>query len=923
MTLRVLLFFCCLLPVALCATHNRAGEIVVESLGCDGSGDPNSVVATIITYTEIAQTEVDRDSLTIFWGDGSSEVIGRTLEQIVGDGRIKRNEYRMTHQYSGAGRYFIFFQDANRVANIQNIRDLSVNIPFSVYTSYRVIAGGRSGGCNNSPQLTQPPIDEACIGSVWTHNPGAFDVDGDSLVFEFTTPTESPDNPITSYVLPSEVGNTSGEDIVIDRQTGQITWDAPVRAGEYVLAFNVISFRFDQPVDTLVRDMMIFVRECSNDPPELEIADEEICVVAGELVEFPVIATAPLTDEDERVLLTATGAPFLLEQNRATFTPENDDFLDDPNEKIFRWQTTCADISNQEYFVVFRAQDNGFGNEQGLSTIRVVSIRVVAPPPEGVAVEPDDEVIEISWDFPYQCADSEQPVFEGFTVWRREGSNNFPVDTCETGLAGRGYTLLTPRREEVRETRADGRYFYLDEDIERGRTYCYRIVGLFVRLAQVGANQAELALFESVPSVEVCSQLPRDIPLLTQVDVTETDANNGEINVCWTPPDAEALDTLQNQGPYRYVLSRATGQTADASRLTEVFSVTRETFGEPVDTCFLDQGLNTVDNAYTYQIDFFVENETEPIAEANPASSVFLGGAPTDEAIELSWTELVPWTNQRYVVFRQLPGETTFDSIATIEGSMSYRDEGLLNGEEYCYFIRAEGTYGVAGLPSPLLNRSQIVCLRPNDNVPPCPPTLEVVSVCDRGVDCTETDNLFNTLNWTSPLSECGDEDVAGYRIYFAPDSISEPQFLINVPQAGQLSAEHRPEGGITGCYTVTAVDENGNESEPSNIVCVVNCPIYDLPNAFTPNNDGANDLFVPRGLCFVESVELQIFNRWGQLVFETEDPAINWDGRNLNGEALPSGTYYYVGRVFERRLEGVVPAMSPLSGYIELFTTD
>ena len=57
------------------------------------------------------------------------------------------------------------------------------------------------------------------------------------------------------------------------------------------------------------------VEECNNEPPTLDIPNEEICVVAGELIEFDVVAGAPLTDEDQLVLLEANGRPFELDEN--------------------------------------------------------------------------------------------------------------------------------------------------------------------------------------------------------------------------------------------------------------------------------------------------------------------------------------------------------------------------------------------------------------------------------------------------------------------------------------------------------------------------------------------------------------------------------------------------------------------------------
>jgi gliding motility-associated-like protein len=127
------------------------------------------------------------------------------------------------------------------------------------------------------------------------------------------------------------------------------------------------------------------------------------------------------------------------------------------------------------------------------------------------------------------------------------------------------------------------------------------------------------------------------------------------------------------------------------------------------------------------------------------------------------------------------------------------------------------------------------------------------------------------------------------------------------------------PPEGIAGCYAVTAFDENNNESDFSNIICVDNCPFYELPNAFTPNGDSQNDLYVPFDYCFIDRVEFEVFNRWGQLVFTTQDPDLNWDGTNQRGEELSDGTYFYRCRVFESRVDGVRPAVDLLSGYIEL----
>jgi len=77
--------------------------------------------------------------------------------------------------------------------------------------------------------------------------------------------------------------------------------------------------------------------------------------------------------------------------------------------------------------------------------------------------------------------------------------------------------------------------------------------------------------------------------------------------------------------------------------------------------------------------------------------------------------------------------------------------------------------------------------------------------------------------------------------------------------------------------------------------------------------------LFIPYPYRFVDRIEMSIFNRWGQLVFETNNPDINWDGINLSDKELAEGVYFYTVKVFEQRVTGVVESPEILSGYIHL----
>lgn len=72
----------------------------------------------------------------------------------------------------------------------------------------------------------------------------------------------------------------------------------------------------------------------------------------------------------------------------------------------------------------------------------------------------------------------------------------------------------------------------------------------------------------------------------------------------------------------------------------------------------------------------------------------------------------------------------------------------------------------------------------------------------------------------------------------------------------------------------------------------------YKLPNVFTPNGDGYNDVFEPKvtGADLIVSAKTVIFNRWGNILWDTDDPLIQWDGKSkMTKMDCPPGTYFYV----------------------------
>lgn len=106
--------------------------------------------------------------------------------------------------------------------------------------------------------------------------------------------------------------------------------------------------------------------------------------------------------------------------------------------------------------------------------------------------------------------------------------------------------------------------------------------------------------------------------------------------------------------------------------------------------------------------------------------------------------------------------------------------------------------------------------------------------------------------------------------------------------------------GNVTDTTIVVEVLESGIDLDFDGIddACDddVNTTVVVVPSGFTPNGDGINDLFVITSLSNYDKVELYIYNRYGNLVYESQQYENDWDGTSSkNGMDLPDGTYFYV----------------------------
>lgn len=96
------------------------------------------------------------------------------------------------------------------------------------------------------------------------------------------------------------------------------------------------------------------------------------------------------------------------------------------------------------------------------------------------------------------------------------------------------------------------------------------------------------------------------------------------------------------------------------------------------------------------------------------------------------------------------------------------------------------------------------------------------------------------------------------------------------------------------GLYILTVTDIFECEATDSVIVSKNDIDCISIPSSFTPNGDGFNDNWVIRNAYLFQECRLQVFNKWGNIVYETTGYNDPWDGK-FQGEVLPSGTYYYI----------------------------
>ncbi len=811
---------------------------------------------TLVTYTYTPSAANEwRFVLPINWGDGTGSLVPR-IEEINLPDDYTKNVYRAEHVFPGPGKYIISMEDPNRNEGIQNIPN-SVNIPFIIKTELVI---NPFISYNSTPVLLNKPTDKAKVGVKFIHNPAAFDIDGDSISYKLTTCKGAGGEEIAGYTIPAGVS--------VNPITGNFVWDAPTKVGNYNFAMIIEEWRQGVKIGEILRDMQITVSETENLQP---IIDEihDTCVIAGDSISFELNAIDP--DNDDLSISVVSGIITEIDEPRATIITNNGTGT---ATATLSWRTACTHIRKQPYQVVIKAKDDD--SKYPLQDTKEFFIQVIAPPTEMENISTKNKAINVSW----QKQKCDKAV--GYKLYRKNQTSSYTHKNCEYGMPDfLNYTEIA-NFTDINDTS----YTDTDNDLLFGENYCYRVVSIFPDD------------YHSIVSDEICISLKTGFPIITKVSIDSTSFLTGQIDIKWlVPPDS--IDR-----PIKYKLFRSDDKYGNNFSNSPIFE------GNEQDTTFLDENLlNTKEQIYSYKIHLISKGE---LIDSNSfSSSSFLDLNNEKNFVRLDINRNTPWLVSDWTIFRKNELTSSFDSIYHTN-SLSFVDSTTIYENEYCYKIRTKGYYPEYPNLDSLINWTQISCITPVDTIPPCLPKLSIESNCD---------SLFNYLSWNfNNINDCDTSDIDKFIIYFAPD-MNTQLYAIDSLEKGNYQYYHKMKNNLAGCYSIAVIDTNNNITKLSAKTCVDLCSMYELPNIFTPNGDGINDIFKPIDLPkeFIPlEAKTEIFDRWGVLVYETDDPQINWNGKYLNtNKKLGNGVYFYICTIHEQRLSGI--EHRHLKGFVHL----
>lgn len=391
----------------------------------------------------------------------------------------------------------------------------------------------------------------------------------------------------------------------------------------------------------------------------------------------------------------------------------------------------------------------------------------------------------------------------------------------------------------------------------------------------IGSEIYGIAAFDScwhgsppTPNTSSLSNPHNTIYITTQLNICDS-----SVTVSWTPytgwtAGVDSYEIYARQGSSPYVLVGTVGGSGSSFLHTNL--VRNVTYTYLVRAIAVTGGVSSLSNI-----------RSQFIRQPQPPSFAYLQTATvvSDHSILVRYLPDVTANISHYKILRSGDNGYTFVQAGILNPGgtpLEFLDEQVNTQQQsYVYKVVAVDS---CGKPTLVSNEAKTIFLQAIAN------SLE----------------LANHLNWNPYYQWNG--SVNEYRVLrsmnntgiFDEVGSSTPT---NLNYKDNVSEQIKSTGEF--CYKIVGVENINShgfaETSESNVVCVTQDPLVYVPNAFTPDGDSRNDVFLPI-VSYVDytNYDLQIYNRWGEVIFRTSDVNLGWDGTE-NNKKCREGVYVYL----------------------------
>ncbi|MFN0032353.1 MAG: PKD domain-containing protein [Flavobacteriales bacterium] len=735
------------------------------------------------------------------------------------------------------------------IVNLDNPQDQGTTITVHIPGVNEVNAAEP----NSSAQFVNFPPVALCANAEFWFDASASDVDGDSLSYHFCTPFQGGDpdfpapapanflnlNPVDfdagfTYDYPV----TSNPQLLIDPETGQMNGTA-TEIGRYTLAICVDEFRDGVLINTIMRDFQFNVTLC--DPNIIASTSQEVQFCVGDPVQFANNST--------------NGSTFFWD-----FGVENID----SDTSIVEFPSYTFPTGGS-YTVMLVANPGWQCADTAYSTVS--SFSVISP------------VINVG---AYQCINDEDTY--SFTVTGNASANALYTWNFGAGSIPATSTLQSPGMVQMNGESASFEISVVVTDFGCPES------------AQVSLSNEPDPVAGIIEQTIFCDGLGYQF----------TNESNEAETYLWTMLNAgqwTQISTATNPyywfaepGVYTVELFAAAPNTCPDSTTTQV------EISAALNTFFQDQGPQCFEgNSFSFTAEGFNESDATFAWSFGNVASPSVSTSLSVNAVTYNQTG---WHTITLTIFENTCSETYTDSVWVVQ---NFENDFAVNSEPACppamMSYQAESVAGVPVYYSWNFGDGGVSSSAGGNYYYNDVGSYNVSVTAYTMYGCVESETAYfpnAAAVLTTPIPGFSITpqilDILEPTVQVADSSIGGVTCFYMMSDGGESNdCEFTYEWSEAGIQTITqfVTNEQGCSASITGQV-FINGFLFFAPNTFTPNNDGLNDIWLPESTG-ITMYTLRIFNRWGEVIFETNDWTLPWTGQVHNGDYFAQdGVYFY-----------------------------